>query len=55
MDRHLAMAFTCLATIAILSGGCSNAPSQSGANDGGDAATEKKSLGDSIGDATLSG
>lgn len=53
MDRHLAMVFTCLATIAILSGGCSNAPSQSGANHGGDAAPEKKSLGDSIGDATL--
>jgi osmotically-inducible protein OsmY len=53
MSRHLAIAFTYLATIAILSGGCSNAPYQSGANHGGDAAPEKKSLGDSIGDATL--
>jgi len=52
MVRHLAIAFTCLATVAILSGGCSNSPSQWGANQSGDAAP-KKSLGDSIGDATL--
>ena len=52
MVRLLVTLFTCVATIAILSGCSSSAPTPSG-SDSIETTAPDKSLGDSLGDATL--